>query len=40
MMKLMMFLYGGKLREHNMTILRNLKAYCEEGRDVQASADS
>ncbi len=40
MMKLMMFLFGAKFREHNMTILRNFKAYCEEGRDVRASADS
>ncbi len=40
MMKLMMFVFGSKFREHNMTILRNFKAYCEEGRDVRASADS
>ncbi len=40
MMKLMMFLFGGKFREHNMTILRNFKAYCEEGRDVRASGGS
>ncbi len=40
MMKLMMLLFRGKFREHNMTILRNFKAYCEEGRDVRASAGS
>ena len=40
MMKLMMFLFGAKFREHNMTILRNFKAYCEEGRDVRASGGS
>ena len=40
MMKLMMFLFGGKFREHNMTILRNFKAYCEEGRDVRVSGGS
>ena len=31
---------AARVREHNMTILRNFKAYCEEGRDVRASADS
>ena len=39
-MKLMMFLFRGKFREHNMTILRNFKAFCEEGRDVRASGGS
>lgn len=38
MLKVMGFLFPGMFRKQNQRFLDNFKAFCEEGRDVRASA--